>query len=52
MILETIDWMAIFGFMLVALLIGVWSTKRAGKSSSQYFLSGRNMPWYVLGVSF
>lgn len=51
MVLQTIDWIAIFGFMLIALLIGIWSTKRAGKSSSEFFLSGRNMPWYVLGVS-
>ena len=51
MVLETIDWIAIFGFMIIALLIGVWSTKRASKSSSEFFLSGRNMPWYVLGVS-
>lgn len=51
MVLQTIDWVAIFGFMFIALIIGVWSTKRAGKSSSEFFLSGRNMPWYVLGVS-
>lgn len=51
MILQTIDWIAIFGFMLVALLIGIWSSKKASRSSSEYFLSGRNMPWYVLGVS-
>jgi len=51
MVLQTIDWVAIVSFMVIALLIGIWSTKRAGKSSSEYFLSGRNMPWYVLGVS-
>ncbi|MCZ7602389.1 MAG: sodium:solute symporter family protein [Melioribacteraceae bacterium] len=51
MLLQTIDWIAIVAFMLLALLIGIWSTKRAGKNSSEYFLSGRNMPWYVLGVS-
>lgn len=51
MILQTIDWIAIFGFMLVALLIGIWSSKKASRSSSEYFLSGRNMPWYILGVS-
>ncbi|HET54408.1 MAG TPA: hypothetical protein ENN33_04245 [Ignavibacteria bacterium] len=51
MILQTIDWIAIFSFMIVALLIGIWSSKKASRSSSEYFLSGRNMPWYVLGVS-
>jgi len=51
MILQTIDWVAIFSFMIVALLIGIWSSKKASRSASEYFLSGRNMPWYVLGVS-
>lgn len=51
MILQTIDWIAIFSFMIVALLIGIWSSKKASRSASEYFLSGRNMPWYVLGVS-
>lgn len=51
MALNLLDWTIIFSFMAIALLIGLWATKKAGKSSSQYFLSGRNMPWYILGVS-
>ncbi|MCF8262114.1 MAG: Na+:solute symporter [Melioribacteraceae bacterium] len=38
-------------FFVVVLGIGVWSTKKAGKSSIEFFLSGRNMPWWLLGVS-
>ncbi len=46
-----LDWSIIVGFFVVALAIGAWASKRAGQSSSEYFLSGRNMPWYVLGMS-
>jgi len=33
------------------MLIGVWSSKKAGKSAKDFFLSGRDMPWWLLGVS-
>lgn len=49
--LETIDWTFIFGFFAIALLIGIWVTKRAGKNKTEFFLSGRNMPWWLLGMS-
>ncbi len=51
MALKTIDWMFIAGFFLLSLIIGLAVARRAGKSSSEYFLSGRNMPWWLLGVS-
>ena len=38
------DWISIIAFFVVALAIGVWVTKRAGKDSSEFFLSGRHMP--------
>jgi SSS family solute:Na+ symporter len=46
-----IDWLIIIVLMLIYIVVGVWVTKRSGKSSSEYFLSGRNMPWLLLGVS-
>ena len=49
--LEFIDWTIIIGFFLVTLLIGLWSSKTAGKSVNSFFLSGRSMPWWLLGVS-
>lgn len=32
-------------------LVGFWTMKRSGKSSSEYFLSGQSMPWWLLGFS-
>jgi SSS family transporter len=49
--LTTLDWSIIIAFFIVTLLIGVLVAKKAGKNSSEFFLSGRNMPWWLLGVS-
>lgn len=49
--LTPLDWMFIFGFFAVALAIGVICSRQAGKSSSDFFLSGRHMPWWLLGFS-
>lgn len=49
--LNALDWSLIIGFFVIALLIGVWVTKQASKSSSEFFLSGRHMPWWLLGFS-
>ncbi len=51
MALTTTDWLIILAFFAVSLLVGLWVTRRAGRSVSEYFLSGRNMPWWLLGVS-
>ncbi|WP_272148820.1 sodium:solute symporter family protein [Tenacibaculum aiptasiae] len=51
MTLTAIDYIIIVGFFIISLLIGVWASKSAGKNSSEFFLSGRNMPWWLLGVS-
>ncbi len=49
--LIAIDWAIIISFFSISLFIGVWVSKRAGSSSNEFFLSGRNMPWWLLGVS-
>ncbi len=51
MVLSGIDWFVIIAFFALTLAIGLWVAKRAGSSSSEFFLSGRNMPWWLLGVS-
>ena len=49
--LQMIDWTMIFGFFAIALIVGVVVSKQAGKSESDFFLAGRNMPWWLLGFS-
>jgi len=49
--LVPIDWTFIIGFCALSLGIGVYVSRRAGKSSTDFFLSGRHMPWWLLGIS-
>ncbi len=51
MTLSTLDWSIIAGFLVISLLIGVVVSRQSGKSSADFFLSGRNMPWWLLGLS-
>src|SRR5690606_37504031 len=51
MVLQTFDWLIIVSFLLISLAIGIYYFKSSGQSASEYFLSGRNMPWWLLGVS-
>jgi Na+/proline symporter len=51
MALSTLDWLFIAAFFILSLVIGLWVSRQSGKSSSDFFLSGRSMPWWLLGVS-
>ena len=46
-----LDWGIIAAFFVISLGIGLASAKTAGSSAKEFFLSGRNMPWWLLGVS-
>ena len=49
--LENIDWLIIFAFFVISLLIGILVSKKSGKDITEFFLSGRKMPWWLLGIS-
>lgn len=51
MILTFSDWLVIAVFFLIVLGIGLAASKTAGKSSLEFFLAGKSMPWWLLGVS-
>ncbi len=51
MALQTIDWIFVALFFLILLTIGLLAARDAGKNTASFFLSGRNMPWWLLGVS-
>jgi SSS family solute:Na+ symporter len=50
-ILQTIDWTIIGVFFAIVLGIGWVASRTAGKSSQEFFLGGRGMPWWLLGIS-
>lgn len=49
--LAFIDWLIIAAFFAISLAIGLAVYRRASSSMSEFFLSGRHMPWWLLGVS-
>jgi solute:Na+ symporter, SSS family len=49
--LATIDWVIVAAYLLLVLGIGVIASRRAGRNTTEFFLSGRSMPWWLLGVS-
>jgi len=49
--LTSLDWLIIFAYLFISLSVGIWSSKKAGKDTQSFFLAGRNMPWWLLGVS-
>ncbi|MCB9185881.1 MAG: Na+:solute symporter [Flavobacteriales bacterium] len=49
--LTLLDQAIIAAFFIVSLIIGIVVSRKAGSSSAEFFLSGRNMPWWLLGIS-
>src|SRR5512132_3432209 len=51
MTLSPLDWSVIAAYFILSLLIGLYYTRRAGSNLSEYFLSGRDLPWWLAGTS-
>jgi SSS family solute:Na+ symporter len=49
--LQTLDWIVITAYVILTLALGLAFRKRASSSTEEYFLSGRSLPWWVLGTS-
>ena len=37
--------------MTITVIVGIYSSKKASKDTNQFFLSGKKMPWWLLGIS-
>ena len=49
--LSILDWGIVMVFFVVSILIGIKTSKSASSGADDFFLSGRKMPWWLLGVS-
>lgn len=49
--LHFLDWVIIAGYLVFALAVGFYFSKRAGRSVEQYFITGRSLPWWLVGTS-
>lgn len=45
------DWAAVVGYLLITLILGLYFRSRSGKSTEDYFVSGRNVSWWLAGTS-
>ena len=51
MIFTLLDWSAIVGYLLITLLLGLYFRSSSGKSTEDYFVSGRDVSWWLAGTS-
>ena len=51
MTLTTFDWLVIAAYFLFNLGIGIYYARRAGGNTNEFFLSGRDVPWWLAGTS-
>ena len=49
--LTSLDWIVVALYFVLNIGIGFYFRSRAGASLSEYFLSGRNVPWWLAGTS-
>ncbi len=45
------DWVAVALFFALLMAIALLCSRRAGRDAKDYFLSGRSMPWWLVGIS-
>ena len=51
MSLSSLDLTIIGLYFALSLVGGIWAARQAGRDTQSFFLAGRNMPWWLLGVS-
>ncbi len=49
--LAWVDWLIIAGYFVLSAAVGLAYTRRAGQSVSEFFVSGRSVPWWLAGTS-
>ncbi len=49
--LAAVDWLFIAWYFVLSIAIGLYYSRKAGQSISEYFVGGRSLPWWLLGTS-
>lgn len=49
--MQLLDWAIVGLYFIFSAVIGIYYAKRAGKSTQEFFLSGRNLPWWLAGTT-
>ena len=51
MTLTLLDWLAVVSYLAFTLLLGLYFRRRSGQSTEEYFVSGRQVSWWLAGTS-
>jgi Na+/proline symporter len=51
MILTLLDWAVIAAYLVLMLVLGVYFRRRSGRNTEEYFVSGRQVSWWLAGTS-
>ena len=49
--MQTLDWVILAAYFAGSAGVGIYFARRAGKSTQEFFLSGRSLPWWLAGTS-
>ena len=49
--LTSLDWLIVAISIVVSFIPSLWMARRAGRSTAEFFTSGRAAPWWLIGVS-
>jgi SSS family solute:Na+ symporter len=49
--LTSMDWLVIVGYLLINLMIGIFYRRRASGNTEEFFVSGRDVSWWLAGTS-
>ncbi|MHC4533568.1 MAG: sodium:solute symporter family protein [Planctomycetota bacterium] len=46
-----LDWVVVVFYVVIAICIGIYFTKKASRSTTDFFVAGRTLPWFIAGTS-
>ena len=46
-----LDWIVVIVYVIIAICIGIYFTKKASRSTTDFFVAGRTLPWFIAGTS-
>src|SRR5258705_4383765 len=49
--MHSVDWLTLAGYCVLLIAVALYFRRRAGQGVEGYFLAGRNLPWWVIGLS-
>lgn len=49
--LHWLDWAVLAAYFALSLGVGLWFVRRASSSTAEFFVSGRDLPWWLAGTS-